>query len=94
MGRRRCRTSKLIRITKAITTIPPTDAATIMSVVVLPEDVDEEAPSAGFAVEVGSPKSDDVLLLLGKEKVAVEEPSIAPGVGSGRSRKQDVCVRH
>ena len=66
-------------------------APTITSVFELSVDVDEEAPEAGFAVEEGTPKGDDVLLALGKEKVEVEEPSIAPGDGSGKSRKQHVC---
>jgi hypothetical protein len=83
-----------IKTTREIATTPPTVAPTMTSVFVLLFGMGEEAPEAGFTVEEGSPNSDDALLVLSTEAVAVEWPSIAPGAGSGKSTKQDVCVRH
>ena len=88
-GRRR-RRKKLIRITREITTVPPTAAPMMTAVFELLVCVGEEAPEAGFMVEEGSPKpeNDKALMVVGWGMVAVEGPSIAPGVGSGRSKNR------
>jgi hypothetical protein len=85
-----------IRIMREIATPPPTAAPTMTlpSMFELLFGKGEEAPEAGFTVEEDSPKSDDALLVLDTGMVAVEWPSIAPGAGSGKSTKKDVCVRH
>ena len=72
-------------IRREIDTTPPTTAPTMTSVFELLEEV-------GFTVGEDWPKCEveAPLLVLDAEMVAVEVPSFAPGVGSGKSRKRDV----
>ena len=65
-GRRR-RSKKQITITKETATTPPTAPPTMTAVFELLEEVSEEAPEAGFTVEVAKPKSDDALPVVNTE---------------------------